>query len=118
MRRFAEEFMEETKQPIGNEINVKQLARRYSPPMQQQDDAEDQRIKEEFYRYGGPARHAINIVQGEPRRLTWATQATAIQKATNATEHDANGDNDGKPIASRALILKKAFSKTLAVLAG
>ena len=64
MRGRAEKFVGEAKQSVGDEINVKELAVEKLSPMQQEQQAEDQCVEEEFHHRRRPAGEAARINHG------------------------------------------------------
>ena len=101
--------MDEAKQPVGDEVNVEELARQKFSPVQQQEHAEQHRIEQQLNQCSGPACEATTVIHGEPRRFAQTPQAAAVQNAAEATQHDRDRRDEREPVAGDAGVAKEMF---------
>jgi len=86
---------------------VKQLSRRNFSPAQKQNHAEHDGIEKKFHLRRRPARDTVGVVDREPICAANFAEAAAVDHAADATEHDADRNDEGEPVAGDAVVFEQ-----------
>ena len=83
---LSKELVKETEHTVANEIEMKVLALETLRFAEPQNQGQEKKIKKYFNRHGRPTRMACGIIEGEPRRRAFETQATTTGPTANAAQ--------------------------------